>query len=298
MTGARHASREDHRRVAETVRRAGSSFYWAMRLMSRARRQALFAIYGFCRAVDDIADGRADRETQRAALTRWCERIARLAEGEAGADPLERALGEAIDRFGLARDDFERVIEGMEMDVEGPVLAPSMEEFDRYLDCVACAVGRLCVKVFGAPPGPGRALAEHQGRALQITNILRDVEEDARLGRLYLPGPLLERYGIESREPAAVAGHPALRELRLGLAKRAAAEFSAARAALTECTTGDMRAARIMLEVYEDRLYRMVRCGFATEDDGRAARLRDRARKLAIALRVVVGGRERARRAA
>ncbi|RMF18075.1 MAG: squalene synthase HpnD [Alphaproteobacteria bacterium] len=297
MSRGRCASDADHRHVAKAVRRAGSSFYWAMRLMARERRRALFAIYGFCRAVDDIADEGGTREEKRTALSRWRERIAALMAGQPGEDPLERALGEAIDRFALARADFEGVIEGMEMDVEGPPVAPSMEEFDRYLDRVACAVGRLCVKVFGAPADTGRGLAEHQGRALQITNILRDVEEDARLGRLYLPGPLLERYGIETRVPGEVVRHPALKELKLGLAKRAAAEFSAARAALAECKEGDMRAARIMLEVYEDRLYRMVGSGFVSEPGGRFAKLRERFRKLAIAVRVIVGGRERARRA-
>ncbi len=298
MNRPRRACGEDHRQIAEAVRRAGSSFYWAMRLMSREHRHALFAIYGFCRAVDDIADEGTDREAQRTALARWRKRITALAAGEAGENPLERALAEAIDRFALEPGDLEGVIEGMEMDVEGPVVAPSLEEFDRYLDRVACAVGRLCVRVFGAPWQVGRALAEHQGRALQITNILRDVEEDAHLGRLYLPGPLLERYGIDSRDPLQVVRHPALKELKLGLAKRAAAEFSAARATLAECTEGDMRAARIMLEVYEDRLYRMIREGFVPETAGRSARWRDRLRKLAIALRVVLGGRKRARQAA
>ena len=201
-------------------------------------------------------------------------------------------LAEAIDRFQLAEEDFAAVIAGMEMDVQGPIVAPSMEEFDLYIDRVACAVGRLCVKVFGIEPHLGPALAEHQGRALQITNILRDVEEDARAGRLYLPAPLLDRYGITSRDPLTVARHPALPELALGLAKRAAAEFSATRAVLSEARAGDLRAAWVMLEVYEDRLYGLLRAGFR-EAPGRWEKHKSRLRKLVIALRHLLGPRRR-----
>lgn len=291
-TRPRRAGRADHRAVARRVRRAGTSFYWAMRLMDRDRRRALFAIYAFCRAVDDIADEPGARADKERALQAWRERIAALARGEGGETALERALAEAIDRFRLAEEDFAAVIAGMEMDVRGPIVAPSMEEFDLYIDRVACAVGRLCVKVFGIEPHLGPALAEHQGRALQITNILRDVEEDARQGRLYIPAPLLDRYGIATRAPEAVARHPAFRELALGLAKRAAAEFSATRAVLAEAREGDLRAARVMLEVYEDRLYGLLRSGFR-EERGVSARWKGRLRKLAIALRHLLVRRRR-----
>ncbi len=288
----RSAASADHRVVARTVRRAGTSFYWAMRLMDRDRRRALFAIYAFCRTVDDIADEPGARADKERALKAWRARIAALARGERGESALERALAEAIDRFQLAEEDFAAVIAGMEMDVRGPLVAPSMEDFDLYIDRVACAVGRLCVKVFGIEPHLGPALAEHQGRALQMTNILRDVEEDARAGRLYVPAPLLDRYGIASRAPQEVARHPAFRELALGLAKRAAAEFSATRAVLSEARTGDLRAAWVMLEVYEDRLYGLLRAGFRQET-GIRAKLRGRWRKLVIALRHLLGPRRR-----
>jgi len=292
QTAMRQAARTDHRVVARIVRRAGTSFYWAMRLMDRDRRRALFAIYAFCRAVDDIADEPGARAGKERALKAWRDRIAALMRGQQGETALERALAEAIDRFQLAEEDFTAVIAGMEMDVRGPIVAPSMEDFDLYIDRVACAVGRLCVKVFGIEPHLGPALAEHQGRALQITNILRDVAEDARAGRLYIPAPLLDRYGIASREPEAVAHHPAFRELALGLAKRAAAEFSATRAVLSEARAGDLRAAWVMLEVYEDRLYGLLRTGFR-EEAGGWAKIKGRLRKLVIALRHLLGPRRR-----
>ncbi|GIX16087.1 MAG: squalene synthase HpnD [Rhodothalassiaceae bacterium] len=285
--GPRRAARADHRQVARAVRRAGTSFYWAMRMMDRERRRALFAIYGFCRAVDDIADEPGARDEKTRALAAWRDRIAALARGAPGATPLERALAEAIDRFGLREEDFAAIIAGMEMDVAGPIVAPDLDTFDLYIDRVACAVGRLCVKVFGIEPHLGPALAEHQGRALQITNILRDVAEDARHGRLYLPAPLLDRYGITSRDPAAVATHPALPELLLGLARRAAAEFSATRAVLAEAREGDLRAAWAMLAVYEDSLYQLIKRGFRPEK-GRPAKLKGRLRKLAIALKALL----------
>lgn len=168
----------------------GSSFYWAMRVLSGHRQDAIFAIYAFCREVDDIADSRTlSREQKIASLAQWRARIHAL-YGEDAAPPfaLEKPLRAAISHYHLNKADFLAIIEGMEMDARGPVHAPSLETFDHYCDCVASAVGRLAVKAFGCPDEPGKRLADHLGRALQITNILRDICEDARR-RPPLPAP-------------------------------------------------------------------------------------------------------------
>ncbi len=281
--------RADDRDVAARVRAAGSSFYWAMRLMAPERRAALFAIYAFCREVDDIADGEAADGAKRAALARWRDRLAAI-YAQRPATPLERALARACARFGLERDDFEAVIEGMEMDAGTPIVAPDAAEIDRYCDCVAAAVGRLCVRVFGAPAGPGRALAAHLGRALQLTNILRDVEEDAARGRLYLPADLLAAHGITSRDPQAVVRDPGLVAVKRDLAARIAGEFAAARAALAACDSGDLRPAAIMMAVYERRFVRMRARDFAPEPQSLPHRLLGKLEKLWIAFRLALKG--------
>jgi len=134
--------------VRAIVQAAGSSFYWAMRFMPQRKREALFAIYAFCREVDDIADGDLSREEKIAALDHWRQKVDGMFAGRP-SDAITRVLTDATQTFGLRRTDFIAVIQGMEMDARGPVVAPSLEELDLYCDCVAAAVGRLCVHVFG-----------------------------------------------------------------------------------------------------------------------------------------------------
>ncbi|GAB4571263.1 MAG: presqualene diphosphate synthase HpnD [Rhodothalassiaceae bacterium] len=279
--------------VARSVRAAGSSFYWAMRLMDRERRAGLYAIYDFCRAVDDIADGPLPPQERKAALAAWRRRIDRLyAEGRAAAeDARDRLILAAIDRYGLVREDFLAVIDGMEMDADGPIRAPDPATLDLYCDRVASAVGRLCVRVFGAPMEEGRRLAHHQGRALQLTNIIRDVEEDAAMGRLYLPAPLLEDAGIDGHDPLEVARHPRLVEVRHALGAVAEREFAEARAALASCSSGDMRPARIMMAVYEDIFRAMKARDFTPSREGPLARRLAKLGKIMTALAIAIGRR-------
>ncbi|MGH6972350.1 MAG: squalene/phytoene synthase family protein, partial [Caulobacteraceae bacterium] len=152
---------------------SGSSFYAAMRLLPPPERAAMFAVYAFCRLVDDIADEPGPTPAlRRAELDAWRADIAALYAGA----PRERIanLAEPIRRFGLKQEDFLAVVDGMEMDVDGPIAAPDFPTLDLYCDRVASAVGRLSVRIFGMPDEPGQRLAHHLGRALQLTNILRD----------------------------------------------------------------------------------------------------------------------------
>ena len=164
---------------------AGSSFYLGMRVLPRPRREAMYAIYAFCRVVDDIADATGPREPRRAALGQWRADIDRLFEGK--VTPATADLAGPVRAFKLRREDFQAVIDGMEMDIDADLRAPDWATLDLYCDRVASAVGRLSVRIFGIEPEPGDRLAHHLGRALQLTNILRDLDEDAEMGRLYLP---------------------------------------------------------------------------------------------------------------
>ncbi len=205
-----------------SVSARGSSFNAAMRILPRPRREAMFEIYSFCRAVDDIADEAGPRQARKAALAKWRSDIDALYAGQPAPEQAPaslRGLARAIHAFGLRREDFHAIIDGMEMDVEEDIQAPDLATLDLYCDRVASAVGRLSVKVFGLPQPDGHLLAHHLGRALQLTNILRDLDEDAAIGRLYLPREDLSAAGIDVREPRAVSlirlwAKPARRPLR------------------------------------------------------------------------------------
>ncbi len=265
---------------------AGSSFYAAMKLMPPAERAGMFAIYAFCRAVDDIADdgegSRADRKKQ---LDAWRADIDALyAGGDAGQAAF---LAEAVRRFGLERADFIDMIDGMQMDADGDIVAPTLAELDLYCDRVASSVGRLSVKVFGMDREPGIALARSLGQALQLTNILRDLDEDAAIGRLYLPREALERAGVPVTTPAAVIAHPNIDAAAREVAALARAHYHDADALMRKRPKGRLTAPRMMEAVYSEILRRTERQGWA------APRTRvslSKPRKIWLALRSALGG--------
>src|SRR5262249_37958706 len=170
--------------IANAGRASGSSFYAAMRILPHAQRDAMFAIYSFCRQVDDIADARGPRDERLAKLAAWRSDIKALYGGSLTART--RDLAKTVRDYGLDQADFLAVIDGMEMDVIADVRAPTWSELDLYCDRVASAVGRLSVRIFGLENKSGHGLAHHLGRALQLTNILRHLDEDAPADLLYL----------------------------------------------------------------------------------------------------------------
>ena len=243
-------------------RASGSSFYAAMRILPPEQRDAMFEIYSFCRAVDDIADSSGPRPERVAQLQAWRRDIATLYDGTPPS-ALE-GLARAVKTFGLRRVDFLAVIDGMEMDVVADIRAPDYATLELYCDRVACAVGRLSVKVFGLPDDLGLALADQLGRALQLTNILRDLDEDAELGRLYLPAEALHEAGITSTDPVAVLAEPRIEWACHALIDRARAHFTKAEDIMARCPARSVRAPRLMGAVYKAILARLVARGFGS----------------------------------
>ncbi len=280
------ASAADHAAVAASTRASGSSFFWAMRLLPQARRRAMFGLYAFCREVDDIADAeglaRADR---LAALARWQDEIEALYAGRPST-AIGRVLRAPVEAAGLERQEFEAIIDGMRMDAEAAIRAPSRATLELYCRRVAVATGRLSVAIFGAPDAAGRAVADHLGRALQLTNILRDLDEDAAIGRLYLPRELLDAHGIAAREPEAVLANPALPAACAELADEAKRSFMATDVALAACDRRLMRPAVVMRAVYGRLLDRLVARGWADRGSDPAP---SRTVKLWLALRHGLG---------
>jgi len=243
------SDRRDDKIISAQVRAAGSSFYWAMRLQPRDKRAGLFAVYAFCREVDDIADGDAGVADPIRALETWTARIDDVFDGSAQT-PLERTLVTAIERFGLRKADFLAIIEGMLMDAHGPIQRPDFETLTHYCDCVASAVGRLCIRIFGDASDAAKRLASEQGQALQLTNILRDIEEDAQRERIYIPDDILKRHGVEALPPKALIGHAALQPIRQEIGALALERFQAAEAAAAQCDPVAIRPAMMMMDAY------------------------------------------------
>jgi phytoene synthase len=240
---------------------SGSSFYAAMRILPREQREAMFQIYSFCRQVDDIADSNGPRAERLGALQQWRDDIDALYRGN--PPPRLRDYVASVKKFALQREDFLAVIDGMEMDVPQEIRAPDMATLDLYCDRVASAVGRLSVRVFGLPADDGILLAHHLGRALQLTNILRDIDEDASLGRLYLPREELQRCGISSTDPRVVASDPKLPQACAPLVERARAHFASADEVMARHPRRLVRAPRIMSKYYRAILQLLTARGFA-----------------------------------
>jgi phytoene synthase len=243
--------------IAAKVQASGTSFYSAMRLLPAPRRNAMYAIYAFCREVDDIADEGGTLEEKRAGLEEWRREIERVFAGNP-MKPVAQALVGPTREFGLRKQDFFAVIDGMEMDAEQDIVAPDLATLDLYCDRVASAVGHLSVRAFGCTEPEADTVAHHLGRALQLTNILRDLAEDADRGRLYLPKELLEHNGIACADPKAVLAHPKLRKVCRDVASIALDHFTKARAAMDRCAKRPMRPAAIMGAVYRAILQRLV----------------------------------------
>ncbi|MGA8903195.1 presqualene diphosphate synthase HpnD [Bradyrhizobium sp.] len=240
---------------------SGSSFYAAMRILPREQREAMFQIYSFCRQVDDIADSDGPREQRLAALQQWRADIDALYQGHPPARLRDYAA--SVQQFGLEREDFLAIVDGMEMDIPQDIRAPDLATLDLYCDRVASAVGRLSVRVFGLPRGDGIQLAHHLGRALQLTNILRDIDEDAAIGRLYLPKEGLLQAGITSTDPLVVAADPRLPKVCAPLVERARGHFAEADAIMARNSRRAVRAPRIMSKYYGAILKLLVARGFA-----------------------------------
>jgi len=244
---------------------SGSSFLSAMRLLPRHRREAMFAVYAFCREVDDIADDPLPQPVKIIRLAEWRHEVERLYAGQP-TTPTGCALLGPVRAFDLAREDFLAVIDGMEMDATESMCGPEMAVLRLYCGRVAGAVGLLSIRIFGDPSIHARNVAISLGEALQLTNILRDIHEDAARGRLYLPRELLQRHGVPADDAAAALGHPSLPAVCADLALIARQRFAEASDAMLQCRRTAMRPARIMMHMYLRILNELERRGWTRLD--------------------------------
>ncbi|CAK0768703.1 Presqualene diphosphate synthase [uncultured Gammaproteobacteria bacterium] len=250
--------------VVQVVSRSGSSFALGMKVLPPERRHAMFAIYAFCREVDDVADDEGDPAEKLVRLGRWREEIERLYQGRPTV-LTTRALAGPVARFALPQGEFLGLIDGMEMDARADIRAPDWATLRLYCRRVAGTVGLLSLPVFGAKVTEAdQAFALALADALQLTNILRDVDEDAGRGRLYLPRELLLANGIDpGAELAAILADPALARVCEQVAVVARQRFDDADAALRRTERWRLRPALLMGGIYDGLLHRLMRRGWS-----------------------------------
>lgn len=241
-------------------RAKGSSFYAAMRILPRDQREPMYAIYNICRAIDDIADERCSPQKRLSEIANWRRDLDVLYAG--GPPGRFVTVASTVRRFDLKHADFAALLDGMAMDAEGDVRAPDMATLDLYCDRVASAVGRLSNQIFGIRGVDGLLLAHHLGRALQLTNILRDLDEDADLGRLYLPREALAEANIASCVPNEVMSHPSIARACQPIVAKAHSHFRDAETVWHRIPRVKTRAPRLMGAVYARLLARLETRGF------------------------------------
>ena len=257
---------DDHKdHVRGIVERSGSSFRVGMRALPQDRRDAMYAIYAFCREVDDIADDTAAAADKLARLAAWKQELANLYAGRP-VYPTARALAAPVRDFNLPKAEFLTVIAGMEMDARAPIWGPSHADLLTYCRRVAGAVGMLSIHAFGVTKPPAGDFAVSLGNALQLTNILRDVHEDALCGRLYLPRELLDKHGVNAMTPQDLLNDPAVARVCGDLAEVALEAFAVSQALLKRLDRRAMRPAILMMAVYRRILMRLSRRGWARLD--------------------------------
>jgi len=234
--------------VSRLTRKSRSNFFYAFLCLPRPQREALYAVYAFCRIVDDAVDVGQDRAAKRKELERWRAEIAQVFDGSP-AHPAAQRLQEAVKLFPIPREALNEIIAGVEMDLD----RSSYQTFDElypYCYRVASAVGLCCIEIFGYSDVRAREYAVNLGVALQLTNIMRDVQPDARAGRVYLPQEDLERFGVAAADLAAGRYTPEFLKLMEYEAARAHAYYERAWATLPRSDEHRLFAAEIMGRTY------------------------------------------------
>jgi phytoene synthase len=277
---------------ARLTRKSGTSFYYAFLTLPREKRRAIYALYAFCRTVDDCVDEPGGG--REAGLRRWEAELARVYAGRPETE-LGRELAETVARFPIPRGAFEDIVAGCRMDLETRRYA-TFAELRVYCERVASAVGLASIEIFGYEDPRTRDYAVELGLALQLTNILRDVAQDAARDRVYLPLEDLGRFGVDEGELLRAALDPraprpdGLAALMAFEAERARSHYAAAARVLPEHDRRSMRAARIMGAVYRGVLEEWASRGHPVGGPRVAL---SKPRKAWIALRALAAGRDR-----
>ncbi|MBI5861202.1 MAG: presqualene diphosphate synthase HpnD [Rhodocyclales bacterium] len=238
---------------------SGSSFYYSFLFLPPEQRQAITALYAFCREVDDAVDETADPHLARTKLAWWRSEIAALYAGTPG-HPVTQALAQAIKQFPLPEEQLLEIIDGMEMDID-TMRYPDFRSLHLYCYRVASVVGLLAAEIFGYRDRRTLKYAHDLGLAFQLTNIIRDVGEDARRGRIYLPQEDLLRFGVGESDILEARHTDNFRRLMEFQIARAEATYDQALKQLPACDRTAQRSGLIMAAIYRTLLAEIARDG-------------------------------------
>jgi phytoene synthase len=272
-----------YRTAEEVARRRARNFYYAFVVLPQERRRAFCAVYAFMRYCDDISDGSATLEDKRATLGMWRRQLKAAVNGDCDGSPILLAFHDTVERFSIPVDYFHLIIDGAEMDLTIDRYQ-TFEDLYRYCFHVASAVGLVCLRIFGYKEERAEKLAEQCGIAFQLTNILRDVKEDAAMGRIYLPAEDLEKFNYTADELQRGIVDARFLKLMNFEAERAGHYYAQARSLLFLVDDSSRPALWAMMEIYGRLLKKIVRRRF--DVFGAAIRLSP-AEKTAIALRAL-----------
>lgn len=238
--------------INHIVKKSESSFFWSMRLLPKAKREAMYTIYAFCRHIDDIVDGDLPIKEKQELLAAWREEIDNIYDKKAPATEIGRKIYKNCMRFKLPKEEFLRLIESISMDLPKPMQAPKLNDFLKYCRGVAGVPGSLSLRIFGCKDeNLIEELATSLGNALQITNILRDVKEDAQANRLYIPKEYLKKAEISSKKPGEVLVDKNLSVAREELAKLAADDYAKANQVIQFLDKKTARPVKAIAAVYK-----------------------------------------------
>lgn len=233
--------------IKRMVKKSGTSFFWSMRLLPKAKRNAMYTIYAFFRHIDDIVDGDKDIGEKLELIAAWRQELDNIYDKKTPVTEIGRRIYKNCMRFKLPKSEFIRLIDSITMDLPNPVQAPNLSQLDRYCRGVAGVPGSLSLRIFGVEDEALiEKLASTLGNALQLTNILRDVKEDAQADRLYIPKEYLDKAGIDATDPLTVVVNKNLAIAREELAKTAAKNYDEAYELIKKL---DKKAARPVLMI-------------------------------------------------
>ncbi len=249
---------ESYRAAESVARLRARNFYYSFVVLPPERRRGFCAVYAFMRYCDDISDGRASLEEKRAQLRRWRSHLDAAFDGDCGGDSIMPAFRDTVQRFSIPAQFFHWIIDGAEMDLTVSRYH-TFRDLYRYCFNVASAVGLVCLQIFGYRDEKAKQLAEHCGIAFQLTNILRDLKEDADMGRIYLPDEDLARFGYTPAELNQGVMNDHFRELMEFETGRASEYYASARNLLPLVDEVSRPALWAMMEIYGRLLKKIVR---------------------------------------
>ena len=250
---------DPHEYCQSKAAQSGSSFYYSFLFLPEERRRAITALYAFCREVDDVVDDCSDTATARATLGWWRQELAAAFHGTP-QHPVARALAEIAPRFNLAETRLTEIIDGMQMDLDFNRY-PSFEALRQYCHRVAGVVGLLSAEIFGYQDRRTLEYAADLGLAFQLTNIIRDVGEDARRDRIYLPLDEIERHGVSMADVLGSRETDNFRRLIEFQIERALGYYREAYAKLPAVDRRAQRTGIIMAAIYRALLEEIRRDG-------------------------------------